>query len=113
MPSRFVAHAFGEFARRIATDLWSFWRRGQTVERAGYVVGALLLVSGLLHVLILAIGGGSWEGPLSLRKAATFGLSFGLTLITIVWVVSWLRLGHRSRTALLGSFIVACSLETV
>lgn len=83
------------------------------MERAGYPVGALLLASGVAHLGILAIGGGSWEGPLSLRKAATFGLSFGLTLITIVWVASWLRLGDRWRTTLVGAFTVACALETV
>ena len=82
------------------------------VVRAGYVVGALLLASGLIHVAILVVGGRSWEGPLSLRKPATFGLSFGLTLITIVWVVSFLRLGDRARSILLGVFTVACVLET-
>src|SRR2546425_2344067 len=99
--------------RSIAGALWSFWRHGRKMERAGYVAGALLLGSGLTHLGILVIGGGSWEGPLSLRKATTFGLSFGLTLITIVWVASLLRLGDRSRTALLGAFTVACALETV
>jgi hypothetical protein len=99
--------------RSIAWALSSFWQRGRRVERAGYAVGAQLLVSGLIHLAILVIGGGSWEGPLSLRKAATFGLSFGLTLLTIVWVTSLLRLGNRLRTALLGTFTVACALETV
>ena len=82
------------------------------MERAGYAVGALLVVSGLIHLAILVVGGGSWEGPLSLRKPATFGLSFGVTLITIVWVASFLRLSDRSRAILLGAFTVACVLET-
>jgi hypothetical protein len=99
--------------RAIATALWSFWRRGRKMERAGYVVGALLVLSGLVHLGILVAGGGSWEGPLSLRKATTFGLSFGLTLITIVWVASFLRLAGRTRAGLLGVFTVACILETV
>ena len=99
--------------RSIADALWSFWRRGRKVERAGYAAGALLLGSGLSHLGILAIRGGSWEGPLSLRKAATFGLSFGLTLVTVVWVASFLRLSDRWRSALLGTFTVACVLETV
>jgi hypothetical protein len=49
---------------------------------------------------------------LSVRKAVTFGLSFGLTLITIVWVASFVRLGGRARAALVGAFTVACALET-
>jgi len=73
----------------VARALWSFWQRGRTVERAGYIAGAMLLVSGLIHIGILTVSGGSWEGPVSLRKPATFGLSFGLTLLTIVWVVSF------------------------
>jgi hypothetical protein len=82
------------------------------VERLGFAVGGLLLMSGLVHVAILVISGGSWEGPTSLRKAATFGLSFGVTLITIVWVARWLPLSHRSRAALLGAFTAACVVET-
>ena len=61
----------------------SFWDRDQSVERVGYIVASLLLLSGLVHLGILIIDGGSWKGPLS-RKPITFGLSFGLTLITIV-----------------------------
>ena len=99
--------------RSIADALGSFWRRGRKVERAGYVVGILLLLSGLIHLGILLIGGGSLEGPLSLRKPTTFGLSFGLTLITIVWVASLLRIGDRWRAALLGAFTIASALETL
>jgi len=98
--------------RATTVSLWSFWRRGRTVERTGYSVGALLLVSGVIHLAILIIGGYSWEGPLSLRKAATFGLSFGLTLISIVWVASFLRLGDRARPVLLGAFTATCVVET-
>lgn len=98
--------------RAMTVSLWSFWRRGRTVERTGYSVGALLLVSGVIHLAILIIGGYSWEGPLSLRKAATFGLSFGLTLISIVWVASFLRLGDRARSVLLGAFTATCVVET-
>jgi hypothetical protein len=54
----------------------SFWNRGQRTERAAYVVGALLIVSGLIHLAIVVISGASWTGPLSLRKPTTFGLSF-------------------------------------
>jgi hypothetical protein len=82
------------------------------VERAGYGVGALLVASGVIHLAILVIGGGSWEGPLSLRKPATFGLSFGLTLATIAWVASFLPLRDQWRSILLGAFMVACALET-
>jgi hypothetical protein len=90
----------------------AFWTAGRRVERVGYITGALLFVSGLIHFTILVVGGGSWLGPLSWRKPTTFGLSFGLTLITIVWVVSFLRLGERARTWLIGAFTLTCALET-
>jgi hypothetical protein len=47
-----------------------------------------------------------------LRKPMTFGLSFGLTLITIVWVSSFVKLRDRTRNLLLGAFTLACALET-
>lgn len=96
----------------VRSALLSFWSRGQRTDRAAYVVGAVLLASGLMHLMILIIGGGSWRGPLSLRKPTTFGLSFGLTLITIVWVASFMRLSDRAKAILLGAFTVACALET-
>ena len=76
-------------------------------------VGALLFSSGVVHVAILLGTGASWDGPLSLRKAATFGLSFGLTLINIVWVASFLEMSRAVRASLIGSFTGACVLETV
>ena len=94
------------------TALLPFWRRSRRPERAADIVGALSLASGLIHLMILVIGAGSWQGPLSLRKPTTFGLSFALTLITIVWVASFLRLSNRVKAALLGAFTVACALET-
>ena len=64
------------------------------------------------HRRIFVVGGGSWVGPVSLRKATSFGLLFGLTLITIAWVCSFLQLADRTRNALLGLFAVASVVET-
>ena len=83
------------------------------VERIGYAIGAALLLSGFVHVAILLISGGSWEGPTSLRKAATFGLSFGITLLSVVWVSTFVPLAERTRIWLLGIFSGACVLETM
>ena len=84
----------------------------RSIERAAYAVGGLLLASGLIHVAILLIGGGSWQGPLSLRKAATFGMSFGLTLINVTFIASFVTLKDRSRNLLIGVFAAACIVET-
>jgi hypothetical protein len=93
-------------------SLRSFWTRGRRIERIGYAVGALLLVSGIVHAGILVVSGGSWTGPLSWRKPTVFGASFGITLVTIVWVASFLPLAERTRVALLTIFTAASVVET-
>ena len=35
--------------------------------------------------------GGSWKGPVAWRKPVTFGLSFGLTVVTLTWLAGMLR----------------------
>ena len=97
----------------MVVSLLSFWRGGSHVERVGYLVGTVLILGGLVHLAILGIGGSSWYGPVSLRKPMTFGLSFGLTLITVVWVSTFLSMRTRTRKLLLGVFTAACALETV
>jgi hypothetical protein len=84
----------------------------KAIERAAYWTGGLLILSGVVHLAMLVTSGGTWEGPLSLRKPATFGLSFGLTLVNVTLIASFLPLKHRSRIVLLGLFAVACVLET-
>ncbi len=87
----------------------AFWSEGRRVERLCYAVGALLMLAGVFHLGVFFVRGGSWYGPVSWRKPTTFGLSFGITLITIAWVGSFLRV----RAWLLGVFAVACVLEVV
>jgi hypothetical protein len=84
----------------------------RSIERTAYAVGGLLLASGLVHAAILIVGGGTWEGPVSLRKAATFGLSFGLTLVNVTFILSFVMLQARSRNLLIGVFAAACVVET-
>nr|WP_042191484.1 hypothetical protein [Kibdelosporangium sp. MJ126-NF4]CEL20110.1 hypothetical protein [Kibdelosporangium sp. MJ126-NF4]CTQ97334.1 hypothetical protein [Kibdelosporangium sp. MJ126-NF4] len=92
--------------------LTRIWRDGRKAERTAYVVGGLLFASGLVAVAVLLVTGGSWTGPVSLRKAATFGMSFGLTLATVAWAVSYLRITERRRSFLLTAFTVVSVVET-
>lgn len=89
------------------------WQDGRRVERTAYAIGAVLFASGLVHAAILLAQGGSWLGPLSMRKAVTFGLSFGLTLASVAWATSFVRMRPGARTLLLGAFTVASVAETV
>jgi hypothetical protein len=85
--------------------------RVRPVERMAYVVAALLVASGLFHLVVAALEPRPWDGPLSWRKAVTFGLSFGTTLAAVVWVSHSLRLSDRTRNWLLGVFTVDCVVE--
>lgn len=81
------------------------------LARACYLVGTALIAAGLLHLVVALIYPRPWLGPLSWRKPVTFGVSFGLTLIAITWVASYLRLSPRTRAVLLGVFAVDCVVE--
>src|SRR6266536_522975 len=81
------------------------------VETVSYAIGGLLMLSGVFHFVVFLIDGGPWDGPVSWRKPTTFGLYFGLTLITIAWVTSSLLLRPRPRARLLGVFAADCILE--
>jgi hypothetical protein len=83
----------------------------RAIERACYLIGVVLIASGLFHAAVLVASGDTWEGPVSWRKPATFGLSFGLTLITIAWVGSYLPLRDRTRRPLLAVFAAASVVE--
>jgi len=54
-------------------------------------ITALLFASGMFHAAIYAIQGASWEGPLSLRKPILFGISGGMTVLSITWLMTQLR----------------------
>ncbi|MGW6524690.1 hypothetical protein [Streptomyces sp. NPDC054962] len=71
----------------------------------------LLILSGLFHLVVFAVDGGPWNGPVSWRKPVTFGLSFGVTLLAVVRVTSYVRVGPRLRAALLGVFAADCVVE--
>jgi hypothetical protein len=83
------------------------------IDRISYLAAAALVTSGLFHLAVYAVDGGPWEGPVSWRKPVTFGLSFGITLATITWVASYVRLAPRTRNWLSGLFTAACAAEVV
>jgi len=90
--------------------LEAIWTDARRVERVAYAVAAALLLSGLVHVGVLLVTGRTWIGPLSLRKAATFGLSFGLTLASVAWATSFLRL--PARPLVIGALTAVSVVET-
>ncbi|MGI5458502.1 hypothetical protein ACQEWB_36110 [Streptomyces sp. CA-249302] len=89
----------------------AWWSGARPVERLCHATGLLLILSGLAHLVVFAVDGGPWFGPVSWRKPVTFGLSFGATLIAVTWVTSYLRVGPRLRTVLLAVFAADCVVE--
>lgn len=68
-----------------------WWR-----DRRGWplaAVGIGLVVSGVAHAVVWAVLGGPWEGPLAWRKPMLFGLSGGLTSLSLGW--AWSKLPWR------------------
>ncbi len=55
--------------------------------------GLLLVASGIIHTGIYLVYGGPWEGDVSWRKPILFGISAGLTSISMGWV--WTSLSQR------------------
>ena len=56
-------------------------------------IGILLVGSGVAHLVVWAVLGGPWEGPVSWRKPILFGVSGGLTSLSLGW--AWSKLPWR------------------
>jgi hypothetical protein len=54
------------------------------------ILGAVMVASGLAHLPVWAVLGGPWEGPVTWRKPILFGISGGLTAVSLGWVWSML-----------------------
>lgn len=91
-----------QLARAMAAALRGYWRRAASYQRALYRIGGLLLLSAVVHLAVLLLSGGSWSGALSWRKPILFGESFGLTAISLAWI-----LGFLPRRPVLGWLIAA------
>ncbi|MDQ2710473.1 MAG: hypothetical protein M3Z25_23905, partial [Actinomycetota bacterium] len=85
--------------------------RRRLVHHRRYVIGAVLIISGVAHLGVYALDGGPWEGPVSWRKAVTFGVAFGLTAIAFVALSSFLVATETTRRLVVGIFLAACVLE--
>lgn len=55
--------------------------------RPSILIGTVLIASGLFHLVLLWVIGADWSGPLSLRKPGLFGVSAGVTVWSIAWVL--------------------------
>lgn len=82
--------------RRLGDAWWREQRARQLV-----IVGGILVASGLAHGLVWAILGGPWEGSVTWRKPILFGISAGLTSLSLGWV--WSKVPGRTGDAWLAA----------
>ena len=75
------------------------------------VAGVGLVVSGLAHVAVWAALGGPWEGAVTWRKPILFGISGGLTCLSLGW--AWAALPRRRGDAWLAAATAAALVAEV
>jgi hypothetical protein len=75
---------------RALANLGEQWSIAKSYQKFAYYVGGLLIASAVFHTGVLLAGGGSLEGPVSWRKPILFGEAFGLTLVTVAWIMTYL-----------------------
>ena len=102
---------FASLPGRMRASLAGEWYQARPAQRFAYLAGAVLILAGLAHLAAWLVVGGAWQGPVSFRKPTTFGVSFGLTTITLSWVTGRLRISDRARWLLLGPLAVADATE--
>jgi hypothetical protein len=79
-------------------------------------LAAVLVASGLFHVVVWAFDGGPWAGPVTWRKPIVFGLSGGITTASLAWVLAHLpedRRSHRLAKVYTIAMLVEITLITV
>jgi hypothetical protein len=92
------------------TPLFPDWTRDRRA-RLLVLCGVLLLESGAAHLVVWAVAGGPWEGPVSWRKPILFGISGGLTCLSLGW--AWSKLPWRRGDAWLAATVAWALLVEV
>jgi hypothetical protein len=76
--------------RRMSSTVLEYWYQAESYQKFVYVISALLFASGIFHIVVFLLSGEGWGGPVSWRKPVVFGLSFGVTTLSLAWVMSYL-----------------------
>src|SRR5512132_2430668 len=86
----------------MGASLAGAWRQAGPAQRFASLVGGTLILVGLAHLSAWLVVGGAWQGPVSLRKPTTFGISFGLTTSTLAWFTGQLQVSDPHPLAAAG-----------
>ena len=93
--------------RAMLASLRDYWTRAEVYQKFAYATGFLLIGSAVFHTIVLVVTGGTLEGDLSWRKPILFGEAFGLTVVSVAWVMTFLPKRPRLGWLLLGTLSVA------
>jgi hypothetical protein len=66
------------------------WQAAHPYQRFLYAAGLLLIASAIFHTGVLLVTGGTLAGDTSWRKPILFAEAFGLTALTLGWVMTYL-----------------------
>lgn len=100
----------------LKNDMSTLWQEASGAQRWLYVAGLVLIAGGLVHVGVWWIVGGAWSGPVSWRKPILFGISTGVTCLSLAWVLGlfeWNRLGGTLAVVAGGAAVVEVGLITM
>jgi len=86
------------------STLHGYWTQAESYQKFLYSISAILVVSGIFHLGVIIVTGGSWEGPVSWRKPIVFGFSGGVSCLSIAWIMTFLP-KHRVRGWLLSGIL--------
>ncbi|WP_236067379.1 hypothetical protein [Streptomyces brasiliscabiei] len=99
------------FGAVLVSDVWRAVRPKGRFQRLLWWCGTALVVSGAAHALVAVIDQEPWWGPVSWRKPVAFGVSFGLLVWSVVWIVK--QMPARWWVRVPAGLIVAVSLFEV
>ena len=91
----------------LTEQLRGWWTQALDYQRFLYAVAAVLVLSAGVHTIVLLLTGGSIEGDVSWRKTILFGEAFGLTCLSVAWIMTFLQLRRSTGWMLAGTLGVA------
>ena len=85
--------------------IWEQVRPRYGYQRVLYILGVAMLASAAIHLVVFALDGSAWWGPVSWRKPINFAFSLGVTALSIGWAQGLMgrsRVLGWTTTALIG-----------
>ncbi|KAA3642767.1 MAG: hypothetical protein DWQ07_19770 [Chloroflexi bacterium] len=93
--------------------LRGYWQKAEPYQRRMYWLAAILILSGLVHIIPLILSGGELTGPVSFRKPVVFGISTGISLAATTWVMHYMPTRQRLGAILNWAIAIGFYVEVI